>query len=53
MTVPEHEVSGDNPQDFVNPIDNPDLPWITAPTFDDPVPEHRLGDEPETVEVED
>lgn len=38
--------------DFVDPITNPDLPWITEPTFEDPVPTHRLADEPETVEAE-
>jgi hypothetical protein len=39
--------------DFVDPITNPDLPWVTEPTFEDPIPVDRLADEPETVEVEE
>jgi hypothetical protein len=39
--------------DVVDPITNPDLPWVTEPTFEDPIPVDRLADEPETVEVEE
>jgi hypothetical protein len=41
------------PDGFVDPIENEDLPHITAPDGFDPVPQHRLDDEPEHVTVED
>lgn len=55
MTQPRYaaEYEGDFPDDWQDPVENPDLPWIQGAGEPDPVPVDRLADEPETVQAEE
>lgn len=53
--VVENGGTGVFPRGFIDPVNNPEVPWVGPAVGDqaDPVPEDRLGDEPEDVEAED